>query len=722
MRQGSRARIPAEDNQRTETLRGGSGRWEKSFAILSVLPNAFHVATTHLPAGTLAGKREIDMALHCKPAALAAALLFALPAFADEDRTIVVTATRFAESDPLVPADVSVITREDIQNTPATNVPDLLKTRAGIEVRPLYGAMGIDATIDLRGFGDTAGSNTLILLDGQRLNPLDAGGISWSIIPLASIQRIEIIRGAGTVLYGDRATGGVINIVTDSAGTRAASVETVGGSYGYRGVDARIAGASGGTYFNLTAHFADSDGWRANSQSDQQAASGRVGQRLSNGQVFADFALYKDSNGLPGAVLSSDYRSDPAKARTPFDSQQRDGYRVRPGVSLNLSATLSFEAEIGIEHENYQSDSVSFASLFPRQRTMVSATPRLRWVQTVDGHRNETVAGIDYYDGKVEATSIGSPSVIPQMATQTSLAWYAQNVTTLSDRWSLTLGAREQNVNQHADQGAYLADFGAGPFTVPGLDGSAARSRAALDAGLVFRGSGWRAFGKYGSVYRFANTDELFGFDPFTGNPVFAGNLRPQHGRIGEAGVSAGVAGVSGRLSAYRIDLADEIDFDGTTFANVNLAPTRRQGLEAELDWPIFARLALNASYTLTDARFREGSYVGNELPLVARNKASLRLTSENGVLGTYSVAAIHVGNRRYSGDSANSLGTLDGYTTVDLQGRWKVSRWTVTARLINALDKRYAPFAGYSTFVSDYYYYPADARSLFVGVRYDFR
>ena len=175
-------------------------------------------------------------------------------------------------------------------------------------------------------------------------------------------------------------------------------------------------------------------------------------------------------------------------------------------------------------------------------------------------------------------------------------------------------------------------------------------------------------------------------------------------------------------LAMPSIDLADEIDFDGTTFANVNLAPTRRQGLEAELDWPIFARLALNASYTLTDARFREGSYVGNELPLVARNKASLRLTLANGVLGTYSVAAIHVGNRRYSGDSANSLGTLDGYTTVDLQGRWKVSRWTVTARLINALDKRYAPFAGYSTFVSDYYYYPADARSLFVGVRYDFR
>jgi iron complex outermembrane receptor protein len=78
------------------------------------------------------------------------------------------------------------------------------------------------------------------------------------------------------------------------------------------------------------------------------------------------------------------------------------------------------------------------------------------------------------------------------------------------------------------------------------------------------------------------------------------------------------------------------------------------------------------------------------------------------------------VGHRRYSGDFANVRGTLAGYTTVDLQGSWKLARWTLTAKLINALDRRYAPFAGYSTFVNDHYYYPADARSLFASVRYD--
>jgi iron complex outermembrane receptor protein len=666
------------------------------------------------------------MPCRTQPVALAAALLFTSPAFADEVAfaddvaSIVVTATRFAESDPRVPANVSVITRDDIANTPATNVPDLLKATAGIEVRPLYGPMGIDATVDLRGFGETAGSNTLILIDGQRLNPIDSGGISWSTIPLASIERIEIIRGFGAVLYGDQASGGVINIITDRSGRPAASVQASGGSFGYRDADARVAGGADGTYFNVVGHYAGTDGWRQNSQADQQAASGRIGHRLRDGELFADVTGYRDSNGLPGYVLSNDYQTNPTRAQTPYDNQRREGYRLRPGASLKLSDSLTFDGELGFEHENYHANDVSFASVFLRTRDTLSATPRLRWLQDVGGMRNETVAGLDYYGGKVDTTSLGSPSVIPDYARQRSESVYLQNVTDLSPRWSLAVGARGQRVAQEAQQGQYTANFGSGPTTVPGLNGSAVHTRAAFDLGPVFQSDAWRAFARFGTTFRFPTTDELFGYDPFTGNPVFAGELRPQRGTIGEVGASFTSERTVERVSAYRMDLADEIGFDATTFANVNLPATRRQGLEAETDWRLIAGLTAHAAYTLTDAKFREGVNAGNEVPLVARNKAALRLTWEGGSLGAYSLATTWVGDRRYSGDFANARGTLAGYTTVDLQGSWKVARWTITAKLINALDRRYAPFAGYSTFVNDHYYYPADARSLFVGARYD--
>ncbi|MDZ4098184.1 MAG: TonB-dependent receptor plug domain-containing protein [Methylophilaceae bacterium] len=120
---------------------------------------------------------------------------------------VIVTATRFSEINPAIPANISIITKADIENTPAISVPDLLKTQAGINVSSFYGNQGIDSTVDIRSFGESALSNTLILLDGQRLNSVDGSSIQWATIPVNSLERIEIIRGSGSVLYGDRASG-----------------------------------------------------------------------------------------------------------------------------------------------------------------------------------------------------------------------------------------------------------------------------------------------------------------------------------------------------------------------------------------------------------------------------------------------------------------------------------------------------------------------------------
>lgn len=672
-------------------------------------------------AGTLAGKGKSAMRHALRPFAAIALSTLACTAYAGDDPSIIITASRFPGLADTVPADVTVITRDQIGNTPATNLPDLLKAAAGVDVRPLYGAMGIDAAVDLRGFGDTSSSNTLVLVDGQRLNPIDSAGISWSTVPLASIDRIEIVRGAGAVLYGDQASGGVINIITDTSGGGAAFVEPQVGSFGYRGADAGLSGNAQGDYYRLAAHYAQADGWRINSQSDQQSLNGRVGSRRADAEVFADFTLYKDASGLPGALLTPDYQADPRRARTPFDSQSRDGFRLRPGMSLRLSSSLTVEAEVGMERENYGSDDVSYASVFARQRTMLSATPRLLWTGAIGALASETVAGLDIYDGRVGVSVFGS-SFIPERASQVSAAAYVQNRIALAPRWSLTTGLRIQDVNQHASEGAYAVDYGAGPVTVPAFDGSTVRTRSAIDAGLVYQGVGWRAFAKAGTVFRFANTDELFGQDPFTGNPVFAGDLRPQHGRIVQVGASTSGAWGSAHATAYRLDMSDEIGFDGATFANVNLAATRRQGLEGELSWHVVPALDLRAAQTLTDAAFREGTYAGDNLPLVAREKTSLLAVFDARQAGTYSAGLTHLGGRPYSGDFANALGTLAGYTTADLQARWRFSRWTLTARVINALDRRYAAYGGYSSYLADHYYYPADARSVFVALRYDVR
>lgn len=627
--------------------------------------------------------------------------------------TVVVSATRFAEKAPVSAGNISIISREDIRKSAARSIPDLLKNTSGIMVTSLYGSLGIDATVDLRGFGDTSNSNTLILIDGQRMNPIDMSAIDWSIIPLSNIERIEIMRGAGTVLYGDRATGGVINIITDKSAGNTASATVGFGSFNTHTVDGELSFGGREAYANLKAHFADTDGWRKNSQADQKSLAGRLGWVFAKGDIFTDFAVYRESAGAPGSIAERIYRTDPKQARNPLDTQRKDGYRIRPGVALQLADSLRFEAEISIEHADQDFENFSFGSIADRQRDMVSLTPRLRWTHGMGRMKSETILGADHYAGTVTNTY---SSYANNRSEQESTAAYVQNTTGLTERLALTLGARTQRMRQRADQEASPAYF------MAAMSGRSERSRSAWDASLAYRGDSWRTYGKLGTTYRFANTDELFGYDALTGRTIFAGDLKPQHGTIGEVGGSFARGPFSVQASLYQIDLRDEIGYDGAQGANVNFDPTRRRGLETEATWRITPTWKSRLAYTYAEAEFLEGRYEGKAVPMAPRNKASLLINWDGGPIGSYGVSTNYVGNRRFSGDYANNRQILSGYTTVDLLADWKSGPLTLSARVLNATNERYAPYALYSTGRSDYFYYPGDKRSFFVNVRYDFK
>src|SRR5687767_4793444 len=168
-------------------------------------------------------------------AALSAAAPHAFAADIPVVRTdpVVVTATRFEERFGDRPVNLTVITAEDIRSSPAKTVPDLLAERAGIIVRDFFGNNAASATVDMRGFGVTGAQNTLVLVDGRRVVDIDLSGVQWSAIPLTAIERIEIVRGGGSVLYGEGASAGVINIITRSPGRGGPSLTArgAGGSY-----------------------------------------------------------------------------------------------------------------------------------------------------------------------------------------------------------------------------------------------------------------------------------------------------------------------------------------------------------------------------------------------------------------------------------------------------------------------------------------------------------
>ena len=655
-----------------------------------------------------------------KKAAVISAILsaFSVGALAaDVLPNTVVSANRF-ESIAAPGLNLSVIKAADIEQSPATNIQDLLRGIAGVQVIPMTGASGVDAQVDIRGFGEAAYANVVVLIDGVRVNPADSASPVWSQIPLAAIERIEVLKGSGTILYGDQATGGAINIITKKGGHNAASGYVTAGSFGHQEAGVSLSGATEQGYATLFARTLSADGYRDNSGQNLGSVAGRVGAYVPLGEVYADYALFREDVRAPGALYRSGYESNPRGTRYPKDASIREGHRFALGTKLGLAEGVSFEAEATTAQDNTEMNYRSSGSLGTRDRDTQSLTPRVRVQHGLAGFASETVVGIDYYEAKIRGAS---PALeMTQSVDQKSTAYYVQNTTHLTQPLSLTTGYRSQTVRQSAYQSAVPS------WGYPEMSGNVQHAREAYDVTLTYAQPTWNAYGKVGKTFRFANADELFGFDTVNYVPMFAGDIRPQHGNLIELGGSTKV-GAQGlvRGSVFSMELTDEIGYDSNANgfgANVNFDKTRRNGLELEGSWKFSSKLSSSLSYHYIDAKFREGSYAGLEVPMVAKQKVTLQTTWDAGAHGLYSLFVNTVSDRKFAQDFDGSHGRVAGYTTVDLAASWKLSpKLKLTARVNNLFDKQYAAYAGYSSFKNDTFYMPADGRAAYVTLGYAF-
>src|SRR5690348_7698709 len=193
-----------------------------------------------------------------------------------QDDVVVITATRFADSRRDLPIGVTVITADDIRKSASSNLGDILAQYGLLQIRDLAGTQ--NPQLDLRGFGITGDQNTLVLLDGLPLTESDLESAQLSAIPLESIERIEIVRGGGAVLYGAGATGGTINIITRRSRPGEARGDALAraGGFGteeFRGGFSRQGEVFGG---GVAASYEDTDGYRSNSRYRQRSAFGRL--------------------------------------------------------------------------------------------------------------------------------------------------------------------------------------------------------------------------------------------------------------------------------------------------------------------------------------------------------------------------------------------------------------------------------------------------------------
>ena len=667
---------------------------------------------------------------------------------------VVVTAARFRDRYVDTPVNMTVISAEEIRRSTGRTVPDILAEQAGISIHDFFGNNAATTTIGLRGFGITGGQNTLILLDGRRISDIDLSGVQWSAVPLTAVERIEIVRGSGSVLYGDGATGGVINIITRSPGELGNSAVVLGrfGSYD------TLEGGLYANYFrsgfgiNLIASNFESDGYRDNNHNRQ--ANLQTELRAITGAGDISLKLANDNQGirLPGARLVhpsagvNELATDRRGAQTPLDWAQRVGNRATFDWRHE---TPVGEFNLGIGYRDKEQTSYfdrggpPFSDYRIAELGVWSVSPRMRFPQPLFGAPNTLVAGADWYRWDYRLRASNSPSNIGRPfstvdATQENTALYLHNTTRLTPRLTLVAGARAERYRIAATD---LFDPTApGGFSPGAPAGSQNETERAWELALRYQFlPEWSMTGKLGRSYRFATVDEIY---EFGGPPLFAREfqfLRPQHAVSAELGVER--RSISGFLRAafYAIDVTDEIHLDtfSAGIGNTNLPPSRRRGLEIEGRHAFSEQLHVGAAYTFTEAQFREGVLLGDPfttvnvvvagktVPLVPRHKLNLNASWAIAAKTRLNALFSYVSSQYMDNDEGNTGIKIPSYAVFDAKLIHQERGWRLTGSVNNLFNEKYYNYAvrSASQLTPDRYNaYPLPERNFTLTAEYTFR
>jgi iron complex outermembrane recepter protein len=665
--------------------------------------------------------------------ALAFGLVVTSPVLAQSKlETVVVSGSRFEENIERTPANIQVITKEQIQQSTSTNVAEALAQIGNVQITNNSGStLGIGATPDLGGYGASASSNTLILVDGIRLNPIDSSSAPLNTIPLSSIERIEIVNGGASVQFGNNATGGVINIITKNGAQQASSVGITYGSYGTIIGDVSLRKKEGNTTVLLSGNSSETNGWRTQSQALSNSFLGRISQDLGGAdKVFIDGTANHWQGKIPqiivGEVGTGDVNAiNPANVGNNY---LQDGSGIRGGIVKSLSQNALFEMEAA--YGSSSAISVNQGSQTNYDKSSVNLTPRvkLNW-----GRWGSSVIGYDYNKSDGSNTNYSSfyaPSYPASHVNLKNQSIYFMERLPLTDQVELAGGIRRQkqdvsfiSLNNSDLNGNGIAD-GTYPTTF---------AANAYDFGINYRyATGQRLYGKYDQSFRFANTDEYFGYNPLTNQNFTTGAiLRPQINKTFEIGNDFTFGQTKANISIYQTNSHDEIRLvndpnGGGGFGaqtNVNDDDIRRTGLNLNGTTALTSALNVGAGFRYQRAVYTSGINSGYLVSLVPQYLLNLSARYQATHQIAFGGVANYVASQYYDGDTQNAYNPIPSYVTGDVFAEYKIKGLEARFMIKNVSNANYAVYGSNQAVYgsSPYNYLPAPPRMFFGSIKYNF-
>ncbi|HAY92904.1 TonB-dependent receptor [Shewanella sp.] len=587
-----------------------------------------------------------------------------------------------------IAANVNVIDAAAIEMSGATNLTDVLRGQSGIQISD----NNIGTSFAMRGFSaSTAVNNTLILLDGRRLNNIDIAAPSLNAIPLNQVDRIEILSGSAGVLYGDQAVGGVINIVTKSPENTGGSVQLSGGSFDTYEGRGDVSGAINKDWrYFFTGSYNQGDNYRQHNANETGSILGRIQYKTATDSFFVETSYYDNDRENPGSLTEKQFKDDPRASSNKVEYAHEMTTAARTGYQHQLNQNWALAADL--DYSDTLVSSLNWGANSHNTRSLLMFSPKaLANYSTRQGELN-LVTGLDISRGKADFDTMARSNV------QQMQSAYLQATVPLSHTLSYVVGGRYARVTDE------LVDGNVYPNGMD-LDENA----HAFELGLNYRPTAeHRLYVRADDNFRFAKVDE----QAYTSPGVFG--LKPQTGRSYEAGWDWAVASQTLRVSLYRLDLEDEIVYDSSAVkpiggnfngANVNADASRRYGAGADWDWQITKALQLGLEYNYTDAEFTDGANDGKELSWVAKHTGRGYVSMDFAEHFQVFAEAIYTGDRFIEGDNANQGDKLASYVLGNLALNYNRDAWLASLRIDNVFDKDYVSAGYYGGDWGDSYY-----------------
>jgi len=597
---------------------------------------------------------------------------------------IVVTPERAEQRLNETTAAVTVLTRDAIDRAPASNLAELLALTPGLHVLFPH-AFGATPMVSSRGFfGGGEVEYIQLRVDGIPVGDAESGIADWRAIASGDIEQVEILRGAGSALYGDTALGGVVDVVTRGASS-ANRMELQGASHGSLGASLHLNREAGDLGLVLSARGTKTGGYRERAAADELAFDARATWRSWTAGIGATSRDRQE----PGPLSREEIAKDRDQSNPLFRFDRDDTTRLRASVAhegmlrkmpfaihvyavrreSDITRTLLILAGLGDRVFRQVSAQTAGASISGERGV---ALGHLRWgVEAVHDEIDRA------YRQSLDEGRRG-PVIVSGDGSRRKVAAYATYDAEMTSRVRIASGLRFDAIDDR--------------FQIATRERQRQRSWSPR-LGLNFRDGARSAFVQWSRAFKAPTLDQLFDPRPF---PDFQGGtftisnpqLSPQVAQNVEAGMARRTRSSTVELVTYWMNVRDEIDFDPATFRYANIGDTVHSGVELAAAFRQETRLSPFLTYSLTHVVPTAGDNEGRQLKNIPRHLARGGITATLSPDTSAQARINWIGGRFL--DDAHEF-ALDDAVVIDVRVARRLGRHRIVLDLFNLTNERYS-------------------------------